>query len=180
MIKNNVCFDEGNFVFEDTCEVKKNCFFSNNYVSFLKLVIEFNSLYKQFRKDLDKGMSHKDLFIKHKEFVLLYYNYRNSLIFYKDRYSVTTHIGDGNSSVFSPMETFTIGYGNFYGDYVSLVIKLGGKTSVDYEKSAFYKRNKKTSIDKDVWDRMSSTTHIHRKYTKKMYRENTSKKYIKK
>lgn len=157
---------KGNFAFDEI--IKHNFSGDKVFASLLELVKEYNDLYLAFKPDLESGMTRLELFKKHKKFAFLYSNYKNSLIFYNGKYNVATRINDGDNSIFCYSEKFIIEYGNFNGDYISLVINLGEKFSINYKESRYYRKNRKSELGKNTWDNILSTTYINKKYTKKM------------
>lgn len=157
---------KGNFAFDDI--VKPNSKSDDVFTSLFELAKEYNDLYLAFKTDLESGMTRLELFKRHKKFIYLYLNYKNSLIFYNGKCNVDTRINDGDNSIFCHSEKFIIEYGNFYGDYISLVINLGEKFGINYKESRYYKKNKQTELEKNTWDNILSTTFINKKYTKKM------------
>ena len=157
---------KGNMAFDDI--IKLNYSNDDMFISFLDIVREYNNLYKSFKVDLESGMNRLELFKKHKKFVFMYCNFKNSLIYLNDNRNVTTRINEGDNSIFCYSETFTIGYGDFSGDYISLVINLGDNFGINYENSVCYKDNKKIDMNKKSLSKLLATTYINKKYTKKM------------
>ena len=157
---------KGNFTFDDL--IKLNSTNDKIYTSFSQMVRQFNNLYKKFKIDYESGMSKEKLEEKHKKYFEAFNNFRNSLLYHKNNHNVTTQINDGFSSAYDELKTFTIGYGNFYGDFVSIAVNLGAKLTIDYKKSVYYKKNRKTPLAKSKWKHILPSTYINKKYTKKM------------
>lgn len=147
---------KGNLAFDDT--VKLN--FSNepDYLSLLEMVNIFNALYLQCAQESD--LSIEELEEKRKLLKELYNYFKNTLIFYDKGHNFSTSIDDNST-------TFSIGFGDFYGDYTSLIVKLGENFGLDYENSTYYENNKKIALTKEEWNKIFNTTYIHKKYIKK-------------
>ena len=147
---------KGNLAFDDA--VKLNFSSNPDYLSLLEMVNIFNSLYLQCSQESD--LSIEELKEKRKLLQELHDYFKNTLIFYDKGRNLSTGIDD-------KANTFSIGFGDFYGDYTSLIVKLGENFGIDYENSAYYENNKKTKLTNEEWDKIFNTTYIHKKYIKK-------------
>lgn len=154
----------GNLVFDDaTDDTKKHKVRitlenENNYASLLEIVKTFNDLYILCNQE--SNLSAEDLNNKRQSLQELYNYFKNKLIYYDNAHHLSTDIDDN-------YEAFAIGFGDFYGDYTSLIIKLGENFGIDYENSNYYENNKKITLTNKEWDKISNTTYLSKKHIKK-------------
>ena len=158
-------FKDGNYIFNNK---KENDFDASNFISLCDLVKRFNKLYTLYKKELDKVDS-KDmikrmmLIEKHIDLFNLYCFFKNKCVYYDGKYILHTKI---DSVILEDVKSFSIGFGNMYGEYVCIVINIGKNFGIDYENSMYYENNRKEKLNSDSWKKVYKKTYISKEYIK--------------